>query len=100
MQLQNLREELEERNIVVIAVAQEDTDLESHGLILSKFEEDHPFEVVADLGHEQTQLYDRTTTYWIDLDGIVHEIFPAMIHMRPNWQAVFNRMDELMALEQ
>ena len=36
------------------------------------------------------------TSYLVDTDGVVREIFPAMIHMRPSWKAVLNRMDEIL----
>lgn len=88
-------DEFEKRDTVVIAVAQEDKDLKSHGRMLSAFSEKTPFDIVADLGREQTQRYDRTTSYLIDKDGVVREIFPALIHMRPTWKAVLNRIDAL-----
>ena len=88
-------DEFERRNTVVIAVAQEDTDLKSHGKFLSNFEPEPRFEVVADVGRRKTKAYGRTTTYLIDKQGKVREIFPAMIHMRPTWQAVLHRIDEL-----
>lgn len=88
-------DEFEKRDTVVIAIAQEDKDLKSHGRILSSFGGKTPFEVVADLGRERTRRYDRTTSYLIDKHGVVREIFPALIHMRPTWKAVLNRIDAL-----
>jgi len=88
-------DELEKRNTVVIAVAQEDKDLKSHGRILSSFGGKTPFDIVADIGRKQTQRYDRTTSYLIDKHGVVREIFPGLIHMRPTWKAVLNRIDAL-----
>jgi len=87
--------EFEKRNTVVIAVAQEDKDLKSHAKFLKHFDGKPPFEIVADLNRKDTQKYDRTTTYLIDKSGVVREIFPAMIHMRPSWKSVLSRMDEL-----
>jgi alkyl hydroperoxide reductase subunit AhpC len=89
--------EFEKRDTVVIAVAQEDKDLKSHGRMLSAFGGKPPFDVVADLDREKTQSYDRTTSYLIDKRGIVREIFPALIHTRPTWKAVLNRIDALNA---
>ena len=88
-------EEFEKRDTVVIAVAQEDKDLKTHGNILSKFKSKPPFDIVADVNREKTGRYGRAATYLIDKKGVVREIFPALIHMRPRWQAVLNRMDEL-----
>jgi peroxiredoxin len=88
-------DEFTERDTVVIAVAQEDKNLASHGRFLDKFSSPPPFDIVADLGREATKRYHRTTSYLIDKKGVVREIFPALIHMRPHWRAVLNRMDEL-----
>ena len=90
-------DEFEKRDTVVIAVAQEDKDLKSHGKMLSAFDAKTPFDVVADLGRKQTERYDRTTSYLIDKHGVVREIFPALIHMRPTWRAILNRIDALKA---
>lgn len=87
--------EFEKRDTVVIAIAQEDKDLKSHGQFLSRFGSDRSFDIVADIGRKLTKKYDRVTTYLIDKEGIVRQIFPAMIHMRPSWQAVLNEIDAL-----
>ena len=78
----------EARDTVVIAIAQEDKDLKSHGQFLKKFEQTPPFDIVADIGRKQTERYDRTTSYLIDKQGMVREIFPATVYLRPNWLAV------------
>lgn len=88
-------DQFEKRDTVVIAIAQEDKDLKSHGQFLSRFGSDRPFDIVADIGRKLTKKYDRVTTYLIDKEGIVRQIFPAMIHMRPSWQAVLNEIDAL-----
>ena len=44
-----------------------------------------------------TKRYRRVTTYIIDKQGIVREIAPALIHMRPTWRSVLNKLDELQA---
>lgn len=85
----------EKRETVVIAVAQEDKNLETHGRILKKIQSKPSFDIVADINRKETQPYDRTTTYLIDRTGTVREIFPAMIHMRPSWHAILNKIDAL-----
>jgi len=87
--------EFDARDTVAIAIAQEDKDLETHAKFLTKFGSKPPFFIVADIGREQTQRYDRTTTYLIDKKGVVREVFPGTVRTRPNWKAVLNRMDEL-----
>ena len=88
-------QEFQDRDTVVVAIAQEDKDVASFAKILPKFKGELPFEIVADVNREGTPLYDRTTTYLIDKEGIVREIFPALIHMRPTWHAVLHRLDEI-----
>ncbi len=87
--------EFEKRNAVVIAIAQEDKDLKSHAKILDGLETGGALEIVADLNREQTTAYERVTTYLIDKDGVVRQVFPMLIHHRATWQAVLNELDQL-----
>lgn len=94
--MQDTYDQFTARNTVVIAVSQEDTDLESHAKFFKAFKgKTPPFDIVADLDRKKTKKYDRTTTYLIDTKGVVREIFPATVRMRPDWRAVLNKIDEL-----
>jgi peroxiredoxin len=88
-------DELEKRDTVVVAIAQEDKDLESHGKMAQKLKPSPRMDLVADLDRRDTLEYDRTTMYLIDKKGAVRQIFPMMIHMRPTWFAVLNEIDRL-----
>lgn len=87
--------EFEARDFVVIAVAQEDVDLENHAKMRSAFEGGPKFELVADIGREGTPAYDRTTTYLIDKEGKVRQVFPQLITKRASWRAILNEADGL-----
>jgi len=79
-----------------VAIAQEDKDLESFSGMLGRFGDDGPpFEILCDIGRAETDRWDRTTTYLIGKDRRVIEVFPSVIHERPNWSAVLNRIDAL-----
>lgn len=86
-------DEFERRGATVVAIAQEDTDLEQHARLPAALGADLPFEVVADLNRERTARYDRTTTYLLDSEGVVRQVFPQMIHHRATWRAVLHEMD-------
>ena len=58
---------------------------------------DDLFPIVADLNRERTPFLDRTTAYLIDDAGIVREVFPMIIHARPSWSVVVDRLEELEA---
>jgi len=89
-------DEFEGRGVPVIAIAQEDKDLESHGKFHRSFKEGRDFELVADLhGRETTGDYDRTTTYLIGADGRVKQVFPHLIHHRGMWEAILREVDRL-----
>ena len=89
-------DEFEKRDTIVIAIAQEDKELDSHAKMLRRFKEGPPrFELVADLFRQETLEYDRTTMYLIDKKGIVRQIFPMLIHTRPTWFAVLSEIDRL-----
>ncbi len=89
--------EFTKRDTVVIAIAQEDKDLKSHGKIYNRFKPAPRFDIVADVDRAQTQAYKRTTAYLIDKNGIVRQIFPMMIHHRPSWRAILNEVDRISA---
>lgn len=90
-------DEFAKRDTVVIAVAQEDSDLESHGRMLKKFGAGPPFNVVCDIGCRQTAKYHRTAAYLIDKQGIVRQVFPMLIHARPSWRAILHEIDRIAA---
>jgi len=76
-------------------IAQEDKDLESHAKFLGRFEEAPPFEIVADIDRQVTTGYDRATTYLIDKQGVVRQVFPQMITKRVKWDAVLREAERL-----
>jgi len=88
-------EEFTKRDTVVIAIAQEDADLKTHGQFLKKFSTPPSFDVVADIGRKETQRYDRTTAYFIDKKGIVRQVFPMLIHSRPTMAALLSEVDRI-----
>ncbi len=88
-------DEFEKRDTVVIAVAQEDTDLKTHGRMASKIKPRPRFEIVADIKRKQTAQYRRTTAYIIDKGGVVRQILPMMIHHRATWRVLLNEIDKL-----
>lgn len=98
--MQGLYDEFTKRDTVVIAVAQEDTDLESHGKFLKKFgSSGPPFDIVADLNRTKTKRYHRTTAYLIDKTGVVRQVFPMLVHSRPSWKAILAEMDRILTEE-
>ncbi len=92
-------DEFTKRDTVVIAIAQEDTDLESHGKFLRKFSSPPPFDIVADIGRKGAPRYDRTTAYLIDKQGVVRQVFPMLIHSRPTMSALVHEVDRITASE-
>ncbi len=90
-------DEFKKRDTVVIAIAQEDNDLKSHGKIYNRFKPAPRFDIVADVNRAQTRAYKRTTAYLVDKKGIVRQIFPMMIHHRPAWRAILNEIDRISA---
>lgn len=88
-------DEVESRDTVAIAVAQEDTDLESHAKFLRHFDPGPRFELACDVGRVATAKYERTSTYLIDRDGIVRQEFPSLIHHRPDWTSILGELDRM-----
>ncbi len=82
-------------NTAVIAVAQEDKDLKSHGRILESFKSTPRFDIVADIDRGATGKYKRTTAYLIDKQGVVRQVFPMLIHARPSWHAILREVADL-----
>jgi len=94
--LQKLYDEFESRNIVVIAIAQEDKDLESHGKFYKHFDPEPRFVIAADFDRKDTTSYKRTSTYLIDTKGVVRQVFPQMIHYRADWRSILNEADRVL----
>jgi hypothetical protein len=76
-------------------IGQEDESLDMLWKLMDALEGEVPFELATDLRGEQTPRYDRVTTYLLDGDGRVLEIFPAHRRMWMPWDAVLHRIDEL-----
>jgi peroxiredoxin len=81
-------DEFEALDVAVIAVAQEDKDLASHAKMGKRFDPPARFEIVADLERDRTRRYERTSTYLIDRDGVVQQVFPQVVHFRAAWGAI------------
>ena len=76
-------------------------DLASHAKFLAAFGPQGPrFEIVADLGRAETPAWDRVTSYLIDEQGLVREIFPMIIHGRANWPAILREVEQLHASQE
>ena len=74
MQLKNMYDEVEALDAIVIAIAQEDRDLESNGKFHANVKPEPRFELCADFQRNDTKRYERTSTYLIDKQGVVQEI--------------------------
>jgi len=95
VQLQQMYDEFLALDTVVVAVSQEDKDLVSHGKFLTQFKSQPPFEIVADLNREKTPSFDRITTYLIDKNGVVRQVFPNLIHHRASSLAVLREVQRI-----
>ena len=95
--MQEQYDEVEALDAIVIAIAQEDRDLESHGKFYKHFKPKPRFELAADFSRAETQRYERTSTYLIDKEGVVRQIFPQLIHHRANWNALLREMKQELA---
>lgn len=93
--MQEVFDEFAKRDAAVIAIAQEDSDLESHGKMFKRFNPPPRFNIVADIDYQATTPYKRTTAYLIDKEGVVRQVFPMMIHHRPSWRAILNELDRI-----
>jgi len=62
---------------------------------MSAFKRPPRFAIAADLGRKDTAAYDRITSYLIDKQGIVRQVFPMLIHHRASWKAILAEVDRL-----
>lgn len=97
--MQDTYDQAEQRDVHVIAVSQEDRDLESHARFYGPFKPEPRFEILADLQGEQTSAYKRTTTYYIS-DGVVKQVFPQSVSHRATWSAIFDEIDRIREVEE
>jgi len=93
--LQKKYKQFSRRDTVVLAISQEDKDLDSAKRFLKHFKKTPPFDILADFDKEKTPRYEHTTIYYIDKEGVVQQVFPMLIHMRPNWGSILREIDRL-----
>ncbi len=95
--MQEIYSELEKRDTVAIAISQEDTDLKSAKGFMKLFKGKTPgFAIAADFKRKTTPKYDRATTYFIDKEGVVRQIFPMTISNRASWKPILGEIDRLL----
>lgn len=97
VELQDKFDSFKNLDTVVVAVSQEDRDLESATKFLQGFKPDLPFTIVADFNREKTQAYDRTTAYFMDKSGKVRQVFPMLIHERASWDPILTEIKSILA---
>ena len=79
---------------MAIAIAQEDKNLEEFAQFQSSgFEPAPRFELVADLNRRVTKRYNRTSTYLVDENGVVQEIFPMLLRYRASWASILDELE-------
>ena len=93
MKLPDLEAEFEKRDTIIVAVTSEERNMDEHALIANHFEEPPPFQHAPDIGRKATAAYERTSSYLIDKQGIVREVFPMEIYGRAPWWSVLRGMD-------
>lgn len=94
--MQDMYDRVEALDAVVIAIAQEDKDIKSHGKFRTHFQPEPRFELAADFDRTDTNRYQRTSTYVIGKDGIIKQIFPQLIHYRANWDAILREAERIL----
>ena len=82
------------RGIGVVAVSQEDPDLERARTFVGTFAEAPAFPLLADVNRVQTGALDRTSATLIDGDGVIRQLFPMMAHMRASAACLLREVDE------
>jgi len=87
--------EFEERDARAVMIGQEDESLDMFWTLVDGLEGDVPFDLATDLHRARTRRYDRITTYLLDANGRVLEIFPVHRRLWMPWDAVLFRIDEL-----
>ena len=92
-QLQKAYGEFEKRGVDVVALSQEDRSVEAAGGMAKKFADGTKFGLLADVDRKITTFLDRTTAYLIDEKGVVVQVFPMVIHVRPSWGAFLSEID-------
>ena len=96
-QLQDQFEEMDKRNTAVIAISNEEKSIEDHAKVLRRFNQQPKFSIGGDINREKTTRLARTGMYFVDMQGVVRQVFASEIYRRPPWWAVFNEMDRILA---
>ncbi|MEM8710300.1 MAG: hypothetical protein AAGG01_05070 [Planctomycetota bacterium] len=97
MELQESLPDFSARGVAVVAISQEDPDLERAPGILDGLDATPTYPVLIDIDRRSTSRLARTTAYLVDRHGKVVQVFPMMTHMRATVRTLLgetNRIDE------
>lgn len=96
MQLHQSFDQLESRGVRAVAIAQEDVDLGEFATFYGAgFDAAPRFEAVADLNRAKTGRLDHTTSYLVDPNGKILQVFPMTVRFRAAWPTIFAEIDRL-----
>lgn len=85
MELRDLAELFADQDVSILALSQEDDDLDkARRMHRSLGGGELPLTLAFDLERRETQAFDRTTAYLVDREGVVQQVFPMIIHSRPS----------------
>ena len=84
-----------DRGFSIIALSQEDKEMDSAVRFLKGWTPEPEFPIVADFNRAVTAPYDRTSAFLIDDKGVVRQVFPMLIHMRATAGSILREIDRL-----
>lgn len=83
------------RGVGVLAIDQEGTGEEDLWRLVEALDGDVPFHLAIDPGRRASARFERVTTYLLDAEGLVVEVFPVHRRVWMPWEAVLARVNEL-----
>lgn len=95
VKLQEMYGEFEKRDTVVLAIANEEQTLAANVKIRDHLGGDPHFLNAVDLGFSSRDRFERTTSYLVDKEGVVRQVFPMEVYQRAPWWALLKEVDKL-----
>lgn len=93
MELQQSLPDFTARGVAVLAISQEDPDLEQAPGILDGLDATPTYPVLIDIDRKAAPRLDRTTAYLVNREGKVTQVFPMMTHMRATARTLLGETD-------
>ncbi len=90
-------ETIEASGLSIIGLALEETSAADTKKFVPSMGGEPPFPLVSDVERVQTKGFEQTTSYLIDADGVVRQVYPMLTYARGSMRAMLRDVERVLA---